>query len=353
MDATPSAEARFVSALASGARESMRLPGNVFDWRVARQLCRRHQIAALCGYMIVGLQEPLRGEGSDFAEYVTGELRENTSRNLKLLAELRELNEELERAGVSALFFKGPWLAHEAYPALGTRLIGDIDLGISETEYHSAVDMLRTLGYQSESALPRTSRDALKRAHYREQLRFSADGRWPVELHFRMVNLGPPGPREGWVDRTSREFSIGHSRLRVPGPEAMLVHLLIHANQHGFRTLRLLHDIRWQLEKDVGKVDDSLLLSSIERLRMRTCAFFGLALAREVAGAKVPLGWMDALRPSSLRARAYRRLWSVKRVATLDPRGWGQRLEAPRFYLLEMGGPLDKLRYLRGILGWV
>jgi len=64
------------------------------------------------------------------------------------------------------------------------------------------------------------------------------------------------------------------SRLKQLGAEAMLLHLLVHANQHAFTPLRLLHDIRFALTADqaslryilsdlvqVGKLDDSVRLA--------------------------------------------------------------------------------------------
>jgi hypothetical protein len=276
--------------------------------------------------------------------------KQTTLANLKFIAQLAELESAFLRRGISGLYFKGPWLATSAYPALGTRPISDIDVCFSEREYEPALDVLTRVGYQPDHPLPASGRAALREAHYKRQLRFSAEGRSPVELHFRMVNTGPPASEESWVQGTARVFEAARTELRAPGPTAMLIHLLIHANQHGFGFLSLLHDIRWQLEAESTGVDADLLFDTIDRLRMGTSAYFGLQLARDLAGAVVPESWLEKLRPSSLASAVFRRVWSIDEVCRLTAARRKQSHEAPTFYLLQMGRPRDKLRYVGGVV---
>ena len=130
----------------------------------------------------------------------------------------------------------------------------------------------------------------------------------------------------------------------------MLLHLLIHANQHSFEYLSLLQDIRWQLAAEADSIDSELLFRSIANLRMETSAYFGLLLAREMAGAAVPESWLEHLRPRDGVAKWFRRKWELDDVLSLARRKRSHQLEAPIFYLLQMGRMRDKLKYLGRVL---
>jgi hypothetical protein len=83
---------------------------------------------------------------------------------------------------------------------------------------------------------------------------------------------------------------------------------------------------------------------------MRTSAYFGLQLARDLAGAVVPESWLDKLRPNSLASAVFRRVWNVDQVCRLTAARRKLSLEAPIFYLLQLGRPSDKLRYIGGVV---
>jgi hypothetical protein len=270
-------------------------------------------------------------------------------RNESLAEDLADVACALRRHEVAGMFLKGPWLMTAAYPSPGARPVSDIDLCIREAEYERAVRALQEIGYQPMSTLPADGECALERAHYGEQLRFAALGRRPLELHFRLVNVGPPSSDEQWVWRTSRSVPLGGGELLVPGPEAMLLHLILHAAQHGFALLRLLHDIRWALARDGARIDRGLLFGAIESLRFQATARLSLTLAREQAGALT-----DPVDPGRLRSGPIRQwlqewIWDLPAARALEAGRTANRFEAPRLYLLGMGRQRDKLRYLAGI----
>jgi hypothetical protein len=266
-------------------------------------------------------------------------------RNEALLQDLATLTDAFGAAGIEALVLKGPWLAYGAYPDPGTRPIGDIDLCVREWDYPRVLSTLREIGWTTSQQLPEKPITALRSAHYREQLRLGARGRRPIEIHFRLVPVGPPAADDDWVWATARELQVGRTRIRVPGPEAMLLQLLLHANQHGFALLRLLHDVRWALERDGRALDMAILLERIRSLRCSTAAFHTFELAQELAGADVSCIDLQALKPSRTRRIWFSAVWALHAARRLEPRRRRTHLEAPRLYLLEMGRARDKLRY--------
>jgi hypothetical protein len=270
-------------------------------------------------------------------------------RNDALAEMIAAIDRALGAAGVEPLFFKGPWLAFRAYPDPGTRPVGDIDLGIPESVFPAALAALRGLGLQTFATVPEDPAGALRFAHFNGQIRLGAPGWRPVEVHFRMLNLGPPGGDESWLQDDPARISVGGRTIRVPGSEAMALHLLVHANQHRFTSLRLLHDVRWHLAA-TEDLDWDRLVGLVHRARCATVAHASLSLALEVAGARVPVDSLLRLRPSRLRLALYDRVWGTSRARHLEATPAAREIEAPVLYLLEMGTLREKLAYLREIL---
>ncbi len=345
-------ETAWVLAMARGELGPMPAAGRPVAWDEVAALARHHGVAALCWQQCRGFAErPATEPGlpETLAKPLRAAFRAQTLRNMRVLAEIARLERELRRRAVETLYFKGPWVALAAYPALGARRIGDVDLGIRETQVREAVEALQAAGYRASSPLPRSPAEALRRAHYGRQLVFAQAGQAEVELHFRMINLGPPADEE-WVWESARELEVAGTSIRVPGPEAMLLHLLLHANQHRFARLRLLHDVRWALATDGRHLDRERLRRQIAGLRAGCSAYHSLLLARDLAGAAVPEALLDTLRPSRPRRAIFTGLWRLSRARRLDQRQLPRALEAPLLYLLEMGAPRQKLRYLARVI---
>ncbi len=315
------------------------------DWHQVGQLAALHQVDALCWWM----SRPLEHEGRiELPQTLRDQWRlaylHHLLRNEALARDLATLLDALTAAGVEALILKGPWMAFHAFPDPGTRPVGDIDLCVRETQYVGALEALRSAGWRAAGPLPDDAGEALRESHYRRQLRFSARGRRPVELHFRLLNMGPPGPPEDWVWDNTRELRLGSTRLHVPGPEAMLLHLTLHANQHGFTVLRLLHDVRWALEADRMALDMARFQHTVRGLGCASSCYHALELAAELAGAR-RIASAKGLRPSLPRRALFSRLWQLDAARRLETDRRRQEMEAPLFYLLEMGRLTDKLRY--------
>lgn len=345
-----------VLALARGDGPEVRrslCPG--FDIGCVEDLTARHQVAALCHWL---WKDRLAQEPDAVPDRVAASLRTtmqahylfHRSRNKVLLDSIERIDQALAAEGVRPLYFKGSWLAFHAYPDPGTRPVGDIDLGIVEREYGRVIPTLTALGYRTSHPLPDTTERAIRHAHYRGQLRFRHPSMTPVELHFRMVNFGPPGLDEDWIRESAQLARLGSREVRVPAPEAMVTHALLHANQHAFSILRMLHDIRWLLGAVGDSLDWPLVVARVASLRCRAAAYNALVLARDLAGAAVPQPVLDELHPWWLRQLLFEQVWSLRSVRRLEASPRPTELEAPLFYLLEVGSAAEKLQFLREVV---
>src|SRR5262249_17718115 len=107
--------------------------------------------------------------------------------------------------------------------------------------------------------------------------------------------------------------------------------------------------VRFALEADAARLDTRRVIEYVTAHRAGAAAWHALSLATELAGARPPTLLVDALRPSAPRRAVYSMAWNLPAVRRLEAPAAAQQLEAPAFYLLEMGSPLDKLRYLADV----
>lgn len=350
-------EAQFLAALARGDHEGLaEALSNPIDAQRVAAVAYSNGIDALCFWMWREMIGPGRFHLPPGLDEVLGRrFREaylhQQLRNRSLARDIRDVSNALRECGIRGLYAKGPWVVFRAYPDPGTRRVSDIDLCVRERDYRGAVDALRRLGYAPTGQLPDSADEAMRRSHHSGQIRFDARGRRRVELHFRLVNVGPPAADESWIWSSTREFEVEGSLIDVPGPEAMLLHLLLHAGQHAYAGLRFLLDIRWALDHEVAVPESSLFATHVRDLRCAALVYHGLLLARELAGAPVEDDTLKRFRPSRMRQAVFRRVWRLDSVRNLEAKARSGAVESPLLYLLEMGRLRDKARYAAGILG--
>jgi hypothetical protein len=316
------------------------------------KLARAHQVDSLCYWRWMLSGQASNRAAEVFSQSFWEELRisywRHVLRNEVLVRDLVALKGAFDQKGIETIVLKGPYMGLRCFPDLGTRAIDDIDLLTFENDYRGTVEVLRGLGYEPRDALPDSPEAALLRAHYGRQLRFIAPRHRPIELHFRMINMGPPSCAEEWLWTGARDLVLGPCSIRVPGPEEMLLHVALHANQHGFAILRLLYDVHYAVAQP--DLDLERFVARVQGLRLAVPVFHALLLAREMTGAQVPERLMQVLRPSALRRRIFAACWNLERVNTLRRARIPAILEAPRLYLFEMGTLREKARYLAEVV---
>jgi hypothetical protein len=148
--------------------------------------------------------------------------------------------------GIDTLVLKGPVLAQWLYPG-EVRPYGDSDLMVAHADWERAVATLRRLGFSDHlgpMAHPRMESFASTAF-----LRGDAN----VDLHCTLAGLG--GDFEPLWDSLSAGSDrqlIGGAELRVPGPAALLLHVGLHAAQHGAG--KALEDLR----RAIARADEDL-----------------------------------------------------------------------------------------------
>jgi hypothetical protein len=109
----------------------------------------------------------------------------NRNRNLKILQQIEELNDELNSKGIIPIYMKGAGnLLDALYKDPGERIMADLDLLTSEEDFLKATDIIKGLGYKTKDT---GEIDILTCQHYPILLRTeTAAG---IEVHRLPVSL--------------------------------------------------------------------------------------------------------------------------------------------------------------------
>ncbi|MEK7275571.1 MAG: nucleotidyltransferase family protein, partial [Candidatus Desantisbacteria bacterium] len=271
---------------------------------------------------------------------------QNFNRNKKLYDELHEITAAFHDAGVDALVLKGPILARLIYPSIGVRCMKDIDLVVKEEHWQKIKECFLSLGYSLPKTLPDlTASELVRYTQYFSQIEFTRKDSIPVEAHFRLLNMGVP-EEEPWLF----EHVGSMDRAQIPSPEILLLHLCVHANTHNFCSLMLLCDIGAVVEH-YGNELDADYIQKIASTRGITCSIYNsLTIAGELLNISIPENLENALKPGTIRQMVFEIVWNKQKILAVQKTEKPAHIESPTYYLLEMDGILNKLKYLCRIL---
>jgi hypothetical protein len=259
-----------------------------FDWEHLIRLAEAELVlpALNAQFKDLGISSQISTEVIDFLSAVE-EL--NLERNRAIFHELTAVTELLNEAGIEPVLLKGA-----AYNVLGvyanpaTRYLMDVDLLIPETQLSAGVAVLLQNGFDWD----RSDRLGLYRHHHPPLRRTGAVS---FELHHSM-GMGVCKsllPASEVLEQSARHDFAG-THLRVPSPEHLMVHLIMHSQiQHPYNEriwppLRAMVDLVLIRRRFDGAID----WDSIER-RFRKAGQWGvlamhLLQVRDLLGAETP-----------------------------------------------------------------
>lgn len=203
------------------------LPADEAEWRRLLRMADRHHMTPLLARALAACGDAVEPE----LLAVLGELAAgNAARNRRLRAALVETAGRLNALGLEPVLLKGAVrLVDGLYPALGDRVIRDLDLLLPKDAAAAAQDCLLRAGYRQtakEQVMP------WHEHHHLPALRHPESGAW-IELHFDLSfdhHRGLLRP-EGLIARSARLRTDGVA-LRLPDPADQLAHLALHGVLH-------------------------------------------------------------------------------------------------------------------------
>jgi hypothetical protein len=210
-------------------------------WQTFQFASRVHGVAPLlhtCLAAASWLDESTRS-------WLAEQSRLNCQRLARMQTELQEILALFNRRHIPLLPLKGSILAPVYYPDLGLRPMADLDILIHPEDFAASVRLLAELGYRQETVHWKHT-EFCKPDNRRV---ISTSGEHPdnprkleLHLHCRETFGGPTVELTGlmWAN-TAPGILLGQPVL-LPRPEALWLHLLVHATYHMWQGKgRLIH----------------------------------------------------------------------------------------------------------------
>ncbi len=273
----------------------------------------------------IGITIPPRLE-----EFLAAVEEMNQERNERILDEARAIAESLNAIGIEPAFLKGAaYLVEGVLPScperpLSGRYLCDLDLLIPESRLRDAAAALEGQGYEPDAS----DEMAPFRHHYPQLQRpCAADGGGsaPVELH-RWFGHGVArrllSADEVLAD--SRRLEWRGVRIRIPSPEHLVTHLILHSQIHHcyseriWPPVRAMQDLVFMAQHFAGQIDWDAVSERFRRQGHEPSLQLHLLQTFSTLGLECPM----AIRPRfTVRLRMMRRwlLYYLPTLRFIDP----------------------------------
>jgi len=267
------------------AEKIRRLACTSLDWDYVLSQARGNSVVAL-------VQRNLRAAASaqipeEHAAQLESMARANALRCLAASAELVRVMEALESRGISALPYKGPVAAAQAYGNITARAFEDLDVILRQRDVEEADKVLRSLGYAPKVPWVHSVRSA-KRIVPGEYNYFHADREMILELHTELtLRHFPVAPDLEEFFERAVSVDLGGRSVRTLGAEDAMLALCVHGTKDFWEKLIWIADIA-----ELIRSCPALGWDSVERaagkLQAQRMLDLGLALAAEILDATIP-----------------------------------------------------------------
>ena len=261
------------------------LAAKIGRWEETIEAARQHGILPLL-YSNLEANEPVIPP--TVLELARREFERNAFHCITNAAELLQVLNEFEKAGIAALPFKGVVLGASAYGDMTARTAGDLDVLIYYRDLLPATRILIGRGYELKT---KVSADGYPEAENYFEYHFQrANDGMVLELRWRLELTQPRYRYDLGMDWVwPRRRTVKLAGADVPDFDAVsgLLMLCMHGSKHVWSRLIWICDVAKLLESE-PELDWSSAQREAKRVGLWRCLALGVLLAREVAGAKVP-----------------------------------------------------------------
>lgn len=202
-----------------------------------------------------------------------------------LLADLSEISDRFQSAGIPVMCIKGPAFSMKVYGNPILRQFMDVDILVHEGDYSPATTLLTELGYLPEGTLPGKELARYLRAHY--HTRWSRAGKM-LELHWAPGERGfiyPWKAAEWWAG--AQWITFENQRIQVLADENALLLACLHGAGNHWSKLKWIMDVAC-LSQEAGINWERLLHFARGRGFLRLVGS-GMRLAQRLVGVALPI----------------------------------------------------------------
>lgn len=214
--------------------------------------------------------------------------KENSRRNLIMAAELVKVVRLLKSHSISAIPFKGPVLAVQAYGDLFLRQFVDLDFLVGPEDIKKAGQVLAAHGYRLWHAFT----PAQEKSHLKRTCEFtflpvrglsSIDVHWRFAADYCTANLN----QFCSIDGQEAVLLEGHAVPALPA-DIMLLYLCLHGTFHLWPKLSAVCDVAWLIAASPN-LDWQRLLHMAAAAGLRRTVLLGLGLAQDLMATNLPV----------------------------------------------------------------
>lgn len=217
------------------------------------------------------------------------EFQNNTFRALWLTSELRNLLELLSAKQIKAVPFKGITLAAIAYPEIGLRATGDLDILVMPEDYLSLRSQLEPYGYcVVQDWLPLLDTQANQFCWYLGEYPMTKGGVC-IDIHYRLVSgelftLPSVSFDQFWERLTP--ISLGKTTILSFCAEDLLLYLCINGLRDCWHSLKTVCDIAQLIQN--CSLDWQQVQIEAKRMGIRRALYLGLQIAAQTLEVTLP-----------------------------------------------------------------
>lgn len=225
--------------------------------------------------------------------------RRNVINNLRLNEQLGVLLSALQTEKIPLILLKGIVLSNAVYENIGLREMNDIDVLARCGDLERLLAILIDMGYRSPNTISLDS--AIQTEKHLTPLIKKGHAR--IEIHWNLTNPGQyySIAPDGFWERAVPVRIDGLDALALSS-EDLLLHLCLHLSyQHQFTIdLRSFCDIAEMIPRFDPDLDWRIVEERAAQWGWRRGVYLALRLAKELAGADVPIGALERLRPADM-----------------------------------------------------
>lgn len=210
----------------------------------------------------------------------------NVHKNLLLTGELVNVMELLKNNGITAIAYKGPVLALQAYDNIGLREFGDIDLFIDKTNALNVKKIMLNHGYELYPSL-NFKEDAYYLKFITEHSFINKNNGTIFEIKWKFEGDFISFPtNHDFISNKSYKQNINGFKLNTFSPESQIQVLCVHSAKHDWKKLSWICDIAEFIKRE--NIDWEEIIVSSKKLGIKRMIIVNLILARDLFNLNIP-----------------------------------------------------------------
>ena len=254
------------------------------DWDYLLQRSSKHKLTPLLYWQLNKVSHD--SVPKDVMEHLKTFFLENAQKNLLYMGELLRILELFDSHDITAIPYKGPILAIQAYGNLAFRQFDDLDIFIFKKDILKVKNLLISNGYKIQFQ-PKGLQEKIYLKSQRDYQFISPDNS-NIEIHWNFIGLSFSCKHDIFKNpQTPKYIEINNMKISTLSDEDMLLILCVHASGHLWERISWICDIT-EFIRSNKNIDWQILIEKGELYGFQKILQINILLAVELLNLKVP-----------------------------------------------------------------